>query len=228
VRQILALLLLICFATSAAAWNTALFSGGGGPGAGLTCQLWYSYTTDTSGTNSVSRYNGRELVGFTISTGASARDVCQLDIHIETVAGDVTGKDYYASIMTVVDYGGGDYDLDHAQHGTSAKIEGEDLASSANAWISDNTGGLFVFSPAVTLTSGTFYGFIVWVDTDADADIDSDSEDGTNYITWSFCNGCDNQNDHIKREWAGADAGVHGDTVNDATDDMMVRIYTMQ
>lgn len=103
-----------------------------------TCTSYVSATTGT-GSTATGSSSGRVYTGVVVNTGEPSEDVCQFDIDVASITGDISGKTYTAYI-----YSRDGTALDVIQ-GTSDSVSGADISVGTNS---------FTFSPAVTLEAG--------------------------------------------------------------------------
>lgn len=140
--------------------------------------------------------------------------VCKIDVYVDVISGTLSSShDYYLAIYSKT---GNDL---NAELGRSNKIDGDTL--SAATWTSANA-GYWVFSSHVSLTNGTTYAFVWFLDTDGDPD-DQPEVDGTNFPRI----GVDDENNGdailLGVRYYAADKGSSS---WDEQDDMLIKVYT--
>lgn len=184
------------------------------------CQELYapSFTADLNAAQ-FGAYNAQEFSGW-IYQPAFNQSLCSVDVYVRGKTGSPTGILYLAV-----------YEVDGSnQLATLVGISSGISASSgvAGTWISANA-GMFNFDPAVTLTSGTKYGFGIFRDTDGNLNDDPET-DSVNFLSI----GADNENSGDTILWGiykwsyGVGTLPFVIQTFDAEDDPLIKINTLQ
>lgn len=184
------------------------------------CQEWYapSLTADFTAP-AIGAYNGQEFVG-PIFQPASNISLCAVDFYIRGKTGTPSGT-LYLRVFT----------LDESNRpltvvGTSIGISASSAA--AGSWLSSNA-GVFSFDTALTLTSGTKYGFGIFRDTDSNLTDDPET-DNANYLSLGTSN--DTNTDNVlwgRYAWSyGTGTFPYAVPDSDAADDILIKVHTMQ
>ena len=175
-----------------------------------------------SGTDWVQTNNGADRYYDGIKyTPDSNECICEVDFYAEYLDGSRTNYDYYLRIYAL--NGSNEITSPTGALGQSSKMDGDSLV--VDTWISANA-GRFVFSSCVSLTSGSNYGFAIFLDTDGDPD-DNPPELGDTDNQWGLGYDDEAATDSIQGgrfSWD-SDGTV---SVTDAEDDFRIRVFRMQ
>lgn len=177
------------------------------------CTYEDGYTGGSSGTE-VAYLSDGELVGTKLTPTGNV-DVCGFEFYVESVTGDLSGKDTYIEIWTLTNDGTSEGDDLVTRIGLSEKVEGS--AISASDWTPT-----YSFSPAVSLTSGTTYAFVGKTLEDGDASTTEGKYDASNYWQQLYNN---NNYGGIGRYCYDSTSGLYSGNCGDPGDDINFRIY---
>lgn len=191
------------------------------PSDGVECLELYDPAITGDQARNIGNSTDHDFTGW-LYTAASNQDICQVDVYNAFIIGDPTGLNYHLRIFAVVDGS----NIATSVLGTSAAIAGGDLVDGGN-WISANA-GYFVFSPSISLTNGTTYGFGIFVDDDADLN-DAPENDAGNY--WAMHNDDERDIDAVLKgrcTWNEDGALPYPVGSVDAEDDSDIKIWSDQ
>jgi hypothetical protein len=145
-------------------------------GGGASCTAYYTYDSGSdSGNDSIVGYDDGIFQFGTLRTDASARTLCQVDVAVDSVTGDPSGKDYVVLVYTT--------------SGTSLNT----LQGTSTTFAGTTGTKQVTFDPTVSLTASTEYAFVVRTS--------DDSHDTSNYIKMTINISASGDSDNHTRHW---------------------------
>ena len=178
------------------------------------CTEAYAPTLTHDSNYYVGRYDNTDFVGAMIDPEQN-ECVCKVKAYIRAETGDQTGIDYYCRIFTI----DGNSDVDTIV-GTSSALAGANINGNAGTYAE------FTFSPCVNVSHGTTYAYTIFPDQDSDL-TDNPDNDTSNYWAWGYDNGSNVDAISLgKGAWTWDDTIPYADDSTDATDDMLIKVWT--